>query len=296
MMSRGADHRRGFTLLEVMVALAILALALTAISANNGASIVHSAAVYRSTTASLLLRGIVLDIEESYRKDGFPMNDVSNQDCKLPKIYRKAFKCRYDLIGLGLDDAQISTITQAAQEKLATAQQGLQTSGVLDQIGSGKHAAQKDGKDLGTAAKDAEAAGLDLGGLAKGGDLMQLVGVIMSAGAGGMNLLSLCDINLGVLQMSVGVLIGELLPKILKRASDRTRKLIIHLTWTEGARDKRQITVETFATAVSEEEAVQIAEMKKQSMLQGAANPMGVPGVPGAPMPTTIPGPGGARR
>ena len=78
------------------------------ITAGASSSAVFSKRVYRSTAAALLLRGAVLDIEERYRKKGFPTNDVSGKDCELPKVYARQFKCTYDLIGLNLDDGIIA--------------------------------------------------------------------------------------------------------------------------------------------------------------------------------------------
>jgi len=63
--------RRGFTLLEVMISLAILAIALVALSdVNLGAVQMHHYA-RRSTAATLLLRGKMLDLEDKLHKDGF---------------------------------------------------------------------------------------------------------------------------------------------------------------------------------------------------------------------------------
>ena len=64
-------RRRGFTLLEVMISLAILAIALVALSdVNLGAVQMHYFA-RRSTAATLLLRGKMLDLEDKLHKDGF---------------------------------------------------------------------------------------------------------------------------------------------------------------------------------------------------------------------------------
>lgn len=63
--------RRGFTLLEVMVALSILALALVAIAGINANSFESSNYAKHITVATLLARSKMIDIEEELRKDGF---------------------------------------------------------------------------------------------------------------------------------------------------------------------------------------------------------------------------------
>jgi general secretion pathway protein I len=62
---------RGFTLLEVMISLAILAVSLVAISGLNGGAVAMESYARRATEATLLLRGKMNDIEEQLQKDGF---------------------------------------------------------------------------------------------------------------------------------------------------------------------------------------------------------------------------------
>ena len=63
--------RRGFTLLEVMISLAILAVSLVALSDLNGGAVTMQAYARRATQATLLLRGKMADVEETLQKDGF---------------------------------------------------------------------------------------------------------------------------------------------------------------------------------------------------------------------------------
>jgi general secretion pathway protein I len=62
---------RGFTLLEVMISLAILAISLVAISGLNGGAVAMESYSRRATEATLLLRAKMNDVEEQLQKDGF---------------------------------------------------------------------------------------------------------------------------------------------------------------------------------------------------------------------------------
>ena len=66
-----AEAPRGFTLLEVMISLAILAVGLVAISDLNGGAVAMHAYGRHATEATLLLRGKMLDVEEEVQKAGF---------------------------------------------------------------------------------------------------------------------------------------------------------------------------------------------------------------------------------
>jgi general secretion pathway protein I len=62
---------RGFTLLEVTISLAILAISLVAISGMNGGAVAMETYARRATEATLLLRAKMNDVEEQLQKDGF---------------------------------------------------------------------------------------------------------------------------------------------------------------------------------------------------------------------------------
>jgi general secretion pathway protein I len=68
---------KGFTLLEVMISLAILAVALVAISDLNGGAVQMHAYGRRATEATLLLKGKMLDVEDDLQKNGF--SDFSDE-------------------------------------------------------------------------------------------------------------------------------------------------------------------------------------------------------------------------
>ena len=115
--SRPQASDRGFTLLEVMVALAILAFLMTAISATQGSSLLHGARVYNLSTATQLLDTVILDLEEEYRLEGFPENALEDRDCELPDGFDR-FSCAYDLVGLEMDADSINVMGSEATQNV----------------------------------------------------------------------------------------------------------------------------------------------------------------------------------
>ncbi|XXF75981.1 prepilin-type N-terminal cleavage/methylation domain-containing protein [Myxococcaceae bacterium GXIMD 01537] len=67
--------RRGFTLLETVIALAILGLALMAIFDLNAGAVANHAYTKKLTVATLLARSKMTDLEQQLYDDGFPTDD-----------------------------------------------------------------------------------------------------------------------------------------------------------------------------------------------------------------------------
>jgi general secretion pathway protein I len=67
----GPRLRRGFTLLEVMVALAVLALALTAVSDVVGGALRNHVRARQLEVATMLARGRLAEVEAKFEEEGF---------------------------------------------------------------------------------------------------------------------------------------------------------------------------------------------------------------------------------
>ncbi len=83
-MTAGASERasvaaRGFTLLEVVVALAILAMGLMAVSDVVGGALRNHVRAHQLDVATLLARGKLAELEDHYEEEGFRVMDESDE-------------------------------------------------------------------------------------------------------------------------------------------------------------------------------------------------------------------------
>ena len=199
-MKRAVSLLRGFTLLEVMVAIAILGLSVTAIlSAQAGA--VHTAGHARHMSVAVgLARCKMNELEEQIAIEGFPaIDDVGSGAC-----------CEGD---------ETSNITCTWRIERPTFPE--------PDLGELNLDTKLEGTALGQLASGAEngeaAASGDIGDVASqlaGGDVSGLAGVA----AGGIN---------GVASMVMSMVYPQL--KLLMEAS--TRRLTVELSWREGSKE-----------------------------------------------------------
>lgn len=222
-----SDH--GFTLLEVMVALAIAALALAAISSSHSSSVIHSVKVYRMTTAAMLLKGVVLDIEEEYQVEGFPTNDLEGRDCDIPKPFDRDFECEYDLVGMEFGEGELSALAEGA------------VGGLLG------------GGDIGAAMSAGGKSAAAIEQFQQSVDPNMLPALAMVFGPGGEEILQMCSINLNNVLMSV-MGITQYFPQIVQKAAEQTRKLSVRISWKDGFRENREMKVETFIVVIPQEQ------------------------------------------
>lgn len=114
----------GFSLLEVMVALAILAIMFTAVSGAmaGDAFLQQQAPIY--TRAALIAKGAVLDIEQYYNsQDEFPEDEVTGEDCP-EDVFDKEYSCDYDLEPMDIEQEQLNEMVGNLMEQLMGGEDG----------------------------------------------------------------------------------------------------------------------------------------------------------------------------
>ena len=99
-----AATRAAFTLLEVMVAVAILALSLTAIFASEGGAIKTAHRARKMSAAANLARCKMGEIEEMVARDGLPAIEAHDRDECCEGAELEGFECEWRIERIVLPD------------------------------------------------------------------------------------------------------------------------------------------------------------------------------------------------
>lgn len=110
---------RGFTLLEVMVALSILALALTAIVGINGNAIRSHGYAKRLTIATMLARSKMADLESKFIEEGFTSEFDQRMEGKFSDEGWQDFRWEAEIVKPDIDGKNASSLVESLVEKLA---------------------------------------------------------------------------------------------------------------------------------------------------------------------------------
>lgn len=111
--------QRGFTLLEVMVGLAILAVGLVAIIGINGGTLRSHAYAKRLTVATLLARSKMADIESHFIKEGFTSDFDQTMEGDFSDEGWSDFRWKAEIVKPELDAANATALVSELAEKLA---------------------------------------------------------------------------------------------------------------------------------------------------------------------------------
>jgi general secretion pathway protein I len=152
--------RSGFTLLEVMVAMAILAIALGAVFSSEAGSVRMAARARKLGFASMLVRCKMGEIEEQIAKEGFPALFDEGEDncCKDAEI--EGFTCKWEIEPVTMPDTMFEKNDEEGEPnaegekdkdsdgKSSKAEAKLDGKGVKDAIDGADKSGKKDSKKL----------------------------------------------------------------------------------------------------------------------------------------------------
>lgn len=245
---RRAAHSRGFTLLEVMMAVAIMAIALGAVFSAQAGSVKMAQRARKLGFATLLARCKMGEIEEDIFKKGLPasFHDDSDNCCKDAPI--DGFKCKWELAPIVLPDTMfgqeedekdgkkgapnasaakpgaggdsskkggLAGLLGAASAALGGKKDGASTEGLPKDA---KELASKDGKALSKDGKDAKQDPAEM----LAGDPSRFL-----AGGGG-----------GEVDAISAMAMQYVYPVLKPAFQGQIRRASVKVTWTEGSAEK----------------------------------------------------------
>jgi len=256
----------GFTLLEVLVALAILGLGLVVILSSQAGLFSSASRGEHLTVASNLLRCKMSEIELTLEQKGFSLTDENDEgDCCEEE--GEGYTCSWKIERVELPPMPEQSLDQDGGAPGPAGSAGLSGPGGLA-LGTPPPGAPGAAGPLGALMNISATQGASLGDKATPGSVMEQLG---STGTSGME----------------GMVMGLVYPSLKPMLEASIRRVTVTVKWSEGQR-ARELEVTQFLT-------------RPQEGQLGTADMLGLPGLttalegqPGANTPTTPTTPGKA--
>lgn len=214
-LHRHRGSNRGFSLLEVMVAIAILGLGLTAILSAQAGSFAAATQARSMSVATGLARCKMLELEQKVLKDGFPEMDQDDSGPCCDGDDREVMRCTWRIEKPVLPEPGLGQLDLNAGLSLGSSSGASGGPGGLSGLAGLASGMSQSGAG--------SAMGLPSGG-AKAGDLASgMVGMLGSAGG---------------IDGIVGMLMSLVYPTLKKYFEAGTRRLVVTVHWADGNRDR----------------------------------------------------------
>lgn len=234
-----------FTLLEVMVAVTILGIALTAIFSSEAAAIRVSSRARFMTTATLLARCKMGEIEEQVMRTGLPAVSANGTDECCDEGEVEGFECEWEIMRIVLPDAV--------------------------PMGGG-----------GGGAGDRGGAGNPIAGLLGGGSSTPSSTPGLSAGAPTVDQLMSGAMMSGGGDMVGQMALQFVFPVLKPQLEEQVRRARVTVRWHEGDREQ-SFQVSQYLVAEQPPIAATEAALGMANPLTGTPTPMGTPPPSGVP-------------
>jgi prepilin-type N-terminal cleavage/methylation domain-containing protein len=230
--TKSATHQSAFSLLELLVAMSILAFALVALLGHQGVSIQMSDYSNKMSQAIFLAESKLLDIENDILTDSIDAYD-NCQEGNFKSEGLKKFKWKACTFKLEVAEGASEMIT----ERFMSIFTGLGAG--LGEGGSGSSDASKSSSSSPTPNSSAmgNAMGSAMGSSAMGSSAM-------GSGAMGMGGGNPMEQAMGQVAMATGMI-----PTFLQQLQDQIRKVKLEITWKDSTQERRFV-VERFITSL----------------------------------------------
>lgn len=224
-------RQAGFTLLEVLVAIAILGLGLTVILSSQAGLFSSASRGEHLTVASNLLRCKMSEIELELAQKGFQLTDQHDEgDCCDDE--NDGYTCSWKIERVELPPLPENSLDQDGGAPQPAGSAGLKGPGGLDMATPSAGPGMAAGGPLGALMNISATQGASLGDKATPGSVMQQLG---STGTSGME----------------GMVMGFVYPSLKPMLEASIRRVTVKVTWKEGQR-ARDLEVTQFLTSPQE--------------------------------------------
>lgn len=266
MTERRAGRVRGFTLLEVLVAVSILGLGLTVILSSQAGLFASTQRVEHLTQSANLLRCKMSEVELELMQLGFPLLEKTERGPCCGDDPTGPYTCEWTIQTIQMPQPA-SFAAQGDSGTSTSTSSSSSSSGIPGMDALGPLAGMLGGSGLGSIGQNGQPASLS--------DVTEAMSSAMPNGGG------------GLLQMAVGMVYPSLKPML--EAS--IRKVTVRVHWREGRREQ-ELTAVQFVTNPLEGGLNPNAADVMNTLLDSAGG--GIPGMPGTTGQGTTgtPGPG----
>jgi general secretion pathway protein I len=197
-------QRLGFTILEVMIAIVILAVGLSSLFASEAGAVRVAQRARTTTVATLLARCKMAEIEEKLAKDGFTTNAIDERDGCCEGAEHNGFNCEWKVDRIVLPE--LDTTPLDAAKRATDKFKGVSNN---DERGASDAGVKGDTRSKGDAGSAA---------------LSDPAGTLMGSNGGGDMLASM------LLEMSF--------PIMKPIIEENVRRVTVTVKWKEGSRDQ----------------------------------------------------------
>lgn len=252
MVQRRAAQVRGFTLLEVLVAVSILGLGLTVILSSQAGLFASTQRVEHLTQSANLLRCKMSEVELELMQLGFPLLEKTERGPCCGDEPGGPYTCEWTIQTIEMPQpATFGEQGDSASSTSSTSSSSTSGGAGLDALGP--LAGMLGGSGLGSIGQSGQPASLS--------DVTEAMSASMPGGGG------------GLLQMAVGMVYPSLKPML--EAS--IRKVTVRVYWREGRREQ-ELTAVQFVTNPLEGGLNPNTANMMNDLLDSAG---GIPGMPG---------------
>lgn len=220
---RAAQHRGGFTLLEVLVAISILGLGLTAILSAQTGLFASSTYAERVSVGVGLVRCKMSEIELKLQRDGYPLIDTQEEGPCCADEANGGYSCRWKVEKVELPPPPESGDLGSGP----ASNSGAPGMGAFAQIAA---VGQSNGATLGDTPGMGDVAKLLGGSGSSGGDQSAAMGAAM-----------------GGTSTMAPMVMSLVYPTLKPMLEASIRKLTVAVFWKDGSRE-RDLTVQQFVT------------------------------------------------